>query len=356
MSSGHGGGLTTSPPTPAKDARLRLVHQWLEKVMPMGHNNIAPASADASFRRYFRVEPALPESTHVDEPALIVMDAPPDKEDIRPWLDIAHRLRAAGLHAPAVIASDADLGLVLMEDLGGRTLLAELNPENVDAYYSSCMDALFAMQTQASSEGLPIYNENRLLTELELFPRWFLHRHLGYQPDCEAWSGLEDVFRLLINQALAQPKVFVHRDYHSRNLMLNEKDDLAIIDFQDAVKGPLTYDLVSLLKDCYIQWSPRQVQQWMAAYHQRCFDAGLISCDRHTFRRWFDLMGLQRHLKVLGIFCRLWYRDGKTAYLNDLPLVLDYVLEVCGRYGATQALGRQLEQLTVDIDITKARS
>jgi aminoglycoside/choline kinase family phosphotransferase len=346
-------------PTPV-DVRQTVIEQWLNKTLGEGLWHLEVASADASFRRYFRVHCSPQQGTQIRH--LILMDAPPDRENIKPWLAIAQRLRQAGLHTPEIHASDEQLGLILMEDLGNRWLLtalrqAESKPQQVDTLYRPSLDALFKMQQATPSDDLPSYSEARLVAELELFPKWFLSTHLGYQPTCSEWDEIESVFTVSINQALQQPKVFVHRDYHSRNLLLDESGGdthwPGIIDFQDAVRGPITYDLVSLLKDCYIRWQPEQVQAWMSRYHQRCLQAGMVDCNLHTFRRWFDFMGLQRHLKVLGIFCRLWYRDGKAGYLNDLPMVLDYVLEVCSRYGATLNFGRWLQELTADRDLTQ---
>lgn len=293
------------------------------------------ASADASFRSYWRGQ-----SAGVSQ---IVMDAPPEHEDIEPWLDIAERLRRAGLNAPEVRALDRDHGFILMSDLGSQPLLSALDDDSVEALYGAALDALFALQTQADATGLPDYDEARLVAEMELMPSWFLRRHLGFTPECEQWDIIESAFRALADNALAQPRVLVHRDFHSRNLMVCEPA-LGVIDFQDAVRGPITYDLASLLRDCYIAWPDERVYRWLEAYRTRLADAGLIAVDGARFRRWFDLMGVQRHIKVLGIFCRLNYRDGKPGYLADLPLVWRYVREVGSEYDAIRPLIGLIQQ------------
>lgn len=280
------------------------------------------ASEDASFRSYWRVRGGARNA--------IVMDAPPDREDLGPWLDIAGRLRAAGLHAPEVLGADRARGFLLLEDLGARTYLPELDDSSVGALYGDALAALAAMQTRVDARGLPPYDESRLMAELELMPTWFLRKHLGASIECDEWDVIEAAFRLLINTALAQPRAFVHRDYHSRNLLVAEDNNPAIIDFQDGVLGPVSYDLVSLLRDCYIVWDESRVREWAEGHRVALRNAGLLdeSVDATRWQRWFDLMGLQRHIKVLGIFCRLWYRDGKRGYLADLPRVWNYVRSV----------------------------
>lgn len=311
---------------------------------------MTPASADASFRSYWRTS-----VTAKTAQSYVLMDAPPECEDIRPWLDVAHRLERAGAHAPRIVAEDAEQGFVLMEDLGNQTLLSVLNETNVDDFYAESLALMQRMQTHASTDGLPAYDEKRLLDEMELLPTWFLGKHLGMTPSCEQWDVIEAAFLALARSALQQPKVFVHRDFHSRNLMCTG-DGLAVIDFQDAVRGPMTYDLVSLLRDCYIEWPDERVAAWVNGYRNDAVQAGLTDADEATFKRWFDLMGLQRHIKVLGIFCRLWYRDGKDGYLNDLPLVWRYVKQVGERYDETKALVRLIDEALGARDITKVKS
>lgn len=296
-----------------------------------------PASEDASLRSYWRA--------HFAHGSAVLMDAPPpENEKLSAWLDIDARLRAAGLHAPQLLAEDRATGFVLMEDLGTRLFLPELNESTVDDLYAQALEALLVMQTRVDAAGLPPYDEQRLMTELELMPAWFLQKHLGIAIECDEWDVIELAFRRLIDNALAQPRAFLFRDFHSRNLLVVDENALGpvtsglsspgLVDFQDALHGPLTYDLVSLLRDCYIEWDEARVYDWAESHRQRLRDAGALDAtiDARTWRRWFDLMGLQRHVKVLGIFCRLWYRDGKRGYLNDLPRVWRYVRGVASQY------------------------
>lgn len=329
--------------TAADRTEQRLL--WTRAALADPHIELLPASADASFRSYWR--------GHGDGRSWIVMDAPPDKEDIRPWLDIARRIRAAGLMAPDIHCADLDSGFVLMSDLGHDLYLPALDESRVDALYGDAMAALLNMQQGIASHDLPRYDEARLVAEMELLPTWFLQRHLGYTPECEEWDIIESAFRALSNHALQQPQAFVHRDYHSRNLLIVPDRNPGIIDFQDAVHGPITYDLVSLLRDCYIEWPEARVYAWAEQFRQRSLASGAPMPDAATFRRAFDLMGLQRHIKVLGIFCRLWYRDGKAGYLGDLPLVWKYTCTIGRRYPETAALIALLERVLDGRDITR---
>ena len=309
---------------------------------------LAPASADASFRSYWR--------THHQGQSWIVMDSPPAQEDPQPWLAIGARLATAGLHVPAVHAHDLRQGFLLIEDLGSALYLPALGEDTVDALYGAAMDALLRMQLRTDVHGMPPYDQAFLQRELEIMPAWFLGRHLGHAADAHEQQLLQDAFDVLLHEAMAQPRCFVHRDFHSRNLLIVESDtptaasaqllSPGIIDFQGALLGPITYDLASLLRDCYIAWDAARVQGWVEGYRQRLQQAGLIdaSVDRTRFLRWFDLIGLQRHLKVLGIFCRLAYRDGKPGYLDDLPRVYRYVIEVARRYPELAALAALLER------------
>lgn len=295
------------------------------------------------------------------------MDAPPAKEDLTSWLDIDARLRMAGLHAPEILAVDKTLGFVLMEDLGARTYLPELAHESVDALYADAFDALLRMQTKVDVAGLPDYDRQRLITEMELLPEWFLKRHLGCTISCEEWDIIEAAFTFLAHAAEEQPRAFVHRDFHSRNLMIvdhsaaGDADGMlvnpGIIDFQDAVVGPVTYDLVSLLRDCYIEWDAERVEGWIVGYRLRLQATHLLGPEVSAaqFSRWFDLIGLQRHIKVLGIFCRLWYRDGKRQYLNDLALCWRYAIAVARRYPELHAFAGLLERALGERDICASR-
>jgi aminoglycoside/choline kinase family phosphotransferase len=290
---------------------------------------IEVASGDASFRRYFRLY--LPQCSY------ILMDAPPDKEDSRPFVRIAAWLHEMGVTAPRVLQQNSDAGFYLLTDLGNRQYLGQLTQQSVDRLYRDAIDALLRIQQQgqAYQQQLPPYDQKLLLTEMQLFVDWFLQRHLGIELSAGQTRQITRTFTELAASALAQPAVFVHRDYHSRNLMLLDEnmDDTGsnpgILDFQDAVWGPVTYDLVSLLRDCYIQWPVELVEHWVR-YHFDNLHTGLL---KHTsyeqYQTWFDLMGVQRHLKATGIFARLNYRDHKPGYLPDIPRTLGYVLAVC---------------------------
>ncbi|MEO7072583.1 MAG: phosphotransferase, partial [Rhodanobacter sp.] len=302
---------------------------------------------DASFRSYWR--------TQGMQPSWIVMDSPPAQEDPRPWLALGARLAAGGLHVPAVHAHDLDQGFLLIEDLGTRLYLDELREATADALYADAMTSLLRMQCAVDAGDLPAYDRAFMVAELELMPEWFLQRHLQLEPSCDEWDVLEEAFTVIMHAALEQPRCFVHRDFHSRNLLLldaaGDADEHAlaspgIIDFQGALHGPLTYDLASLMRDCYIRWDHARVYAWAEAYRQRLLGTGFADAvrDRARFMRWFDLTGLQRHVKVLGIFCRLHYRDGKTGYLDDLPRVFGYVLEVARRYPELHAFAALLQQ------------
>ena len=313
--------------------RLHLLEHWLEQSCRLPKHEIAPASADASFRRYFRV--VLP-----DGQTLIAMDAPPEKEDCRPFVEVAGRMRHAGLHVPKIVAQDLEQGFLLMEDLGSRDYLDVLTPDTADSLYADAIAALLRLQANAPVAGLPLYDRPMLAREMQLFPQWLLGEHLALALDAGEQGVLEAAFEHLIENALAQPVVCVHRDFHSRNLMLVDVDNPGVIDFQDAVAGPVSYDLVSLLRDCYVRWPPEQVDRWISGYYRAARSAALLEAnDEQTFREWFDLMGVQRHLKAAGIFARLNHRDGKSGYLADIPRTLGYIVEVGRRVPSMQDLG-----------------
>ncbi|HEY6942872.1 aminoglycoside phosphotransferase family protein [Dokdonella sp.] len=342
------------------DARRRFAESALAASV-----DIEVASADASARSYWRVRSP-------GAPARILMDAPHDRAELDTWLEVGARLRAAGLHAPDVFAVDRADGFVLMEDLGTRTYLPELDGHSADHLYGAAFDALLRMQAQVDTAGLPVFDRGRLVAEMELLPEWFLQRHLGYVPACEEWDVIEAAFTFLAHAALEQPRAFMHRDYHSRNLLVCAESGSGgressnpsgaprlpspgIVDFQGAVAGPIAYDLASLLRDCYIEWPHERVDGWVEAYRLRLRHAHLVDVDAARFRRWFDLVGLQRHVKVLGLFCRLWYRDGKAQYLGDLPLVWRYVAQVARGYPELAAFVALLERALGERDITQAR-
>lgn len=327
--------------------RLELLVQWLKQVMDGDEVSITPASTDASFRRYFRVTHG---STNVAA-SHIAMDAPPDKEDTAPFIAISGLLVSAGLHVPEVIKQNKKQGFLLLTDLGSQSYLDALNEQTVEGLYSDALTALLRMQRNAPHEEgvLPPYDEALLLQEMELFREWYLRRHRNLSLTAAQQKELDTVFHLLAESALAQPKVFVHRDYHSRNLMVTSENNPGILDFQDAVIGPVTYDLVSLLRDCYIQWPRGRVEQWALDYLHRAADEGVFELtpdiDDEQLLRWFDWMGVQRHLKATGIFARLWLRDNKDGYLGDIPRTLGYVQDVTTRYPELQGLHSLLKDL-----------
>lgn len=335
--------------TDPKSPRRSELYDFVAAHFPQRDFALAPASADASFRSYWRVD--------AGGETRIVMDAPPDKENIVPWLDIGARLREAGLHTPQVFAVDRARGFILMEDLGDRTYLPELNAASADALYDKALEALLTMQTRVSPVGLPMFDEAVLRAGMEIMPAWLFDRHLGFVSDGKDRATIDAAFTLLVANARAQPQAFVHRDFHSRNLMIATRDKSpGIIDFQGALHGPIAYDLASLLRDCYIAWPRERVDAWMRGYHQRLRTAGIIDVDAATFRRWFDLIGLQRHTRLLGQFCRLNYRDGKPGYLDDLPLTLRYVLDVARGYPELAAFADLIERAVGERDIAQARA
>jgi N-acetylmuramate 1-kinase len=311
------------------DPRLSLLLTWLAPFVGgygLKLESLAPASNDASFRRYFRVLR--------DQGSLIVMDAPPPMEDVRPFVDIAKLLATSGASLPKVHEADLAQGFLLLEDFGGTTYLEVLNPESATALYGEAFDTLIKIQAISRDKVLPPYDEPLLKRELELYPEWYLTRHKQHAITPKDREVIDTAFRKLIANNLAQPKVFVHRDFHSRNLMLLPgSGNPGILDFQDAVYGPITYDLVSLLRDAYITWDEQQVIDLCVRYWEKARTAGLpVDSDFSAFYRDFEWMGLQRHLKVLGIFARLCHRDGKDRYLQDIPLVLNYVVKTANRY------------------------
>ena len=325
--------------TDASDSRLTLLRRWVVEDLGFAGCRIEPASADASFRRYFRLTR--------DADTYIVMDAPPDKEPLAPFVSVAQALIAIGLNVPVILARDTVRGLLLLSDLGTRQYLDELAAGlDVERLYSDALAALVVMQTrgQEAAGRLQPYDRAALLREMELMPEWFLSRHLGAPPTADERRMLDRQFELLAQSALEQPTAFVHRDYHSRNLLVTAEANPGILDFQDALRGAVTYDPVSLLKDCYIEWPRARVLGWLDGYRQRLSNAGFdLPADEPTFTRWFDLMGLQRHIKVLGIFARLFYRDGKPGYLKDLPRVLAYTRDAAARYPDTAELAAFIE-------------
>jgi hypothetical protein len=327
------------------DARLDLLQVWLQQQHPdlgLRLDSIRPASSDASFRRYFRVDAAASTGG-----SLIVMDAPPPMEDCAPFVHAAGVFARSHVSVPRIVASDLAQGLLLLEDFGSVTYLEQLDAQRAPALYQDALRALVMLQLDSRDNSFAPYDHARLLAELELFAQWYVAHHLGVTLSPSERQMLDHTFEQIVQCALAQPRVHVHRDYHSRNLMvLPDARNPGVLDFQDALYGPITYDLVSLLRDAYIRWEEEQVLDWAIRYWEVARKAHLpVPSDFGAFYRDFEWMGLQRHLKVLGIFARLYHRDGKDRYLADLPLVLRYVREVAGRYVALKPLALLLDRL-----------
>lgn len=329
------------------DHRLAALTEWVAQVLRGERCSLRPASADASFRRYFRVHRG-------DATTLIAMDAPPDKEDCGPYVRVARAFRALGLNVPDIVGQDLPRGFLLITDLGDRLYLDALDAGSAERLYRDAISALVRLQSAPAERiaWLPRYDAGLLHREMELFREWYLGRHLGLALNYSQQAALDAIFAQLGAAAVEQPHVAVHRDYHSRNLLVTETDNPGVLDFQDAVFGPVTYDLVSLLRDCYIAWPDEQVRAWVRGYRALAGGAGVpVGRDEAEFLRWFDLMGVQRHLKACGIFARLYHRDGKSNYLKDIPRTLGYVRAVAARYAE---LGR-LEELLRDVSAAENR-
>ena len=320
------------------DLRRAAVERWLARELRGAPFALTPASEDASFRRYWRA--ALE-----DGRSFVAMDAPPDKEDCRPFVRIAGMLAAAGVHAPQVIAQDLEQGFLLLTDLGTQTYLQVLNAGNAPQLFADATDALIRWQLATRPGELPPYDVALLRREMNLFPEWYVGKHLKKTLSASQQQTLETLFATLAKSALAQPAVYVHRDYMPRNLMLCEPNP-GVLDFQDAVLGPITYDMVCLMRDAFISWEEERVLDWCVRYWEKAKRVGLpVEADFGEFWRALEWMGLQRHLKVLGIFARINYRDGKPKYLADTPRFLAYVRATAQRYGALSPLLRLLEDL-----------
>ena len=319
--------------------RQQQLTEWLRRQFPGETFTLAPASADASFRRYFR-------ATFVDGRTLVVMDAPPQHENCRPFLHIAKLFEDAGTHVPHVYAQDLQQGFLLLSDLGNTTYLQALKAGSAPRLYDAATDALIKIQLASRDNELPPYDEALLLREMRLFPEWYIARHLNASLTDKQHAKLEEVFARILASNLAQPRVYVHRDYHSRNLMQVDENNPGVLDFQDAVYGPITYDLVSLFKDAYIRWEEAETIDWLIRYWEKARKAGLpVAADFSDFYRDYEWMGVQRHLKVLGIFARLHHRDGKDGYLKNLPLVKAYLRAACVRYIDLKPLLNLLDEL-----------
>lgn len=324
------------------DARRDALVDWLVRLSPhygIEHSTLRAASADASFRRYFRVDAA--------GRSLIAMDAPTDREDSRPFIHIASLLRAAGINAPEVLEADLAQGFLLLSDLGSTTYLSALDDSNAGQLFEDALDALVRWQLASRPGALPPYDEALLRRELDLFPDWYIARHLGRELSATQARQLEVVFARILASNLAQPTVFVHRDYMPRNLMISTPNP-GVLDFQDAVMGPIAYDVASLFRDAFISWDEERVLDWTVRYWDKSRRAGLpVRADFGDFWRDVEWMGLQRHLKVLGIFARINYRDGKPHYLADTPRFVGYVRAVTRRYDELAPLARLFDELGV---------
>ena len=325
----------------SSDDRLKELQSWLSNLpsLPVKIETLRPASADASFRRYFRVN--VP-----SEATLIAMDAPPHQENVGTYIHVASVLNNTVVTVPQILAQDESRGFLLLSDLGSTTYLHQLNLDTSHKLYMDAIEALLQIQINSKPGILPEYDREMLLRELMLFPEWYIKHHLKTTLTGAQEKDLKQVFDIILANNLAQPQVYVHRDYHSRNLMVLTKGNPGILDFQDAVYGPITYDLVSLLRDAYIQWDEEMVLDWVIRYWEGAKRAGLpVNPDIDAFYRDFEFMGLQRHLKVLGIFARLNYRDAKSAYLSDMPLVMEYTRKTAQRYRELAPLVHLLDAL-----------
>ncbi|PVV23352.1 MAG: aminoglycoside phosphotransferase [gamma proteobacterium symbiont of Ctena orbiculata] len=312
--------------------RIEQLKTWLTSLPELSDYSFAPASNDASFRRYFRISE--------NGKSYIAMDAPPEREDSKPFVQVAEAFESIGLNVPHIYARDLTQGFMLLEDLGTELYLDHLTTETVDRLYGDALGALATLQACGPMQRLPVYDRTLLMQEMALFRDWLLLQELGLSLSDEERSMLDRVFELLADRALDQPQVCVHRDYHSRNLMVTASHNPGILDFQDAVLGPVTYDLVSLLRDCYIGWPEQRVRDWAMGYYELAVQSGILRSEHEAgFLTWFDLMGVQRHLKASGIFARLHHRDGKSGYLKDIPRTLDYITRLNTGLAPLQALG-----------------
>jgi N-acetylmuramate 1-kinase len=321
----------------SSDTRLEELHQWVERRVGAEAFTMAPASADASFRRYFRISSGAQ--------SWIAMDAPPEREDCRPFVRAAALMRGAGVHVPEILAEDLERGFLLLTDLGTTTYLQALDDANADELFRDAVDALLRLQGASRPGVLPKYSEALLRREIDLFPEWYIGRHLGVTLRAAQRDALARVVDRVIAASLAQPAVWVHRDFMPRNLMVTQPNP-GVLDFQDAVYGPITYDLVSLFRDAFVSWDEDRVLDWTVRYWEAAQRAGLpVSRDFGAFYRDFEWMGLQRHLKVMGIFARIHYRDGKPGYLDDTPRFVNYARAVAARYDELRPLTGLFDQL-----------
>lgn len=321
------------PPGAPGDPRAAAGLAWVREALARPALAIRPLAGDASFRRYFRLEDA--------QGTVVLMDAPRDREDSRPFVDVAGRLQAAGVHAPRIHAADLDHGYLALEDLGDTLFRELIAPDSVDRWFPPLFELLAMLALAVDAEGLPRYDRNRLMEEIELFPEWYLGRHKGLTLSCSQLDAWEHLATLLLSSAEAQRTAFVHRDFHSCNLLLTPGEDIGVIDFQDAVRGPITYDFASLAWDRYVSWPRARLESWMEEFRIRVAP----DIPPREWIRQVDWMGLQRNLKIVGIFARLHHRDGKAGYLALIPRFWGYVRDVLARYEEFRAFNELLEDL-----------
>ena len=317
--------------------RFESLQHWLKDVLNTSDFVLKPASEDASFRYYYRLS--------IDNNTFIVMDAPPQQENCEPFIQVTSILHACHVNAPIIHNMNLEQGFLLLSDFGNEHYLDKLDHSSVNSLYSDAIKTLVSMQTLGDAKNLNNYDESLLRIEMDLFTEWLLGKHLKLELNHEQTGSVEEVFNLLVTNALQQPQVLAHRDFHSRNLMLTKENNPGVIDYQDAVNGPISYDLVSLLKDCYIKWPKDEINAWVDVYLDelaaRDFDQGF---ERKEFQRWFDLMGVQRHLKASGIFARLSHRDGKHVFLKDIPRTLSYIVDLKQTYKDLAPLSQLIEE------------
>ncbi len=334
-----------TPASPVPDTRLAQLTTWLAPLGLVDITSIQPASADASQRRYFRFDVVESMRAKVGD-TLIAMDAPPERENVPAFVKVAELLLEAGVTVPAIVAQDVPNGFLLLSDLGTTMYLSRIDVDNASFMYSDAVDAMIKFQLASQPDVLPEFNRAIIERDLIQFPEWYVGKHLGITLSDAQLDTIKKVFEAIISNVLAQQQVFMHRDFHSRNLMFMEQGNPGVLDFQDAMFGPITYDLGSLLRDAYIQWDEEQVLDWVVRYWQRAKQLGLpVNPNIDDFYRDFEFMALQRHVKNLGTFCRLNYRDGKPNYMGDIPILLDYVRKTANRYIELKPLARLLDTL-----------
>lgn len=317
--------------------RFESLQDWLAVTLDTSDFILEPASEDASFRHYYRLTLA--------SESFIVMDAPPEQEDCEPFVRVSNILHACNVNVPIIHNIDLEQGFLLLSDLGDEHYLNKLNAETVNNLYSDAIRTIVLMQVGSDTAELEKYDEPLLRREMSLFTDWLLDKHLGLALNTNQAKAIDDLFNLLVTNALEQPQVFVHRDFHSRNLMLTTENNPGVIDFQDAVHGPITYDLMSLLKDCYIKWDNDEINAWIDFYlSELAVRDDKLEIDREQFQRWFDLMGVQRHLKASGIFARLSHRDSKHGFLKDIPRTLSYIVDLKTKYEELLPLCQLIEE------------